>query len=83
MKPYIDITARLKNKAFWLAIIPAVLLLVQAIAAPFGYVLDFEALGVQLTTIVNALFGVLAILGICVDTSTPGIADGTVEAYED
>ena len=28
---------RIKNKAFWLALIPAVLLLIQVIAAPFGY----------------------------------------------
>lgn len=31
---------RLKNKTFWLSLIPAVLLLVQVIAAVFGYTLD-------------------------------------------
>ena len=31
---------RIKNKAFWLALIPAVLLLVQVVAAVFGYTLD-------------------------------------------
>ena len=32
---------RIRNKAFWLALVPAVLLLVQAGAAVFGYSLDF------------------------------------------
>ena len=36
---------RFANKQFWLSIIPAVLLLVQAIAAVFGYTLDFGDLG--------------------------------------
>ena len=33
----INFTARIKNKTFWLTLIPAVLLLVQVVAAPFGY----------------------------------------------
>ena len=31
---------RIKNKTFWVSIIPAVILLVQAVAAVFGYTLD-------------------------------------------
>ena len=31
---------RIKNKNFWLAIIPAILLLVQAVAALFGHPID-------------------------------------------
>ncbi len=45
---------RLKNKQFWLAIIPAVLLLVQAVAAVFGYTLDLNELGNRLIVVVNA-----------------------------
>lgn len=70
-----DLMARIKNPAFWLALIPAVLLLVQAVAAPFGYQWDFVVLNEQLTAIVNAVFGVLTILGIVADTSTEGIWD--------
>ena len=33
---------RIKNKAFWAALIPAILLLVQAIAAVFGFTIDSE-----------------------------------------
>lgn len=66
---------RIKNKAFWLAVIPAVLLLVQVCAAPFGYTWDFGVLNVQLAAIVNALFAVLAILGIVADPTTAGMGD--------
>jgi phi LC3 family holin len=66
---------RFKNKNFWLALIPALLLLVQVIGAPFGYKWDFGVLGEQMTAIVNALFAVLAILGIVTDPTTAGIGD--------
>lgn len=66
---------RIKNKAFWLVLIPAVLLLIQVIAAPFGYEWDFVVLNEQLTAIINAVFGVLAILGVVTDPTTAGVAD--------
>lgn len=46
---------RLKNKSFWLALIPAVLLLVQVVAAVFGYTLDLGDLGNKLLAVVNAV----------------------------
>ena len=73
----INWTVRLKNKAFWLAIIPAVLLLVQAVAAVFGISLDFEGLGKDLIVVVNAAFSVLVILGIVTDPTTDGISDSS------
>lgn len=73
----INWTVRLKNKAFWLALIPAVLLLAQAVAAVFGFALDFGALGDKLVAVVEALFLVLAILGIVTDPTTQGVADST------
>lgn len=66
---------RIRNKSFWLALIPAVLLLVQVCAAPFGYAWDFGVLSAQLAAIVNALFAVLAILGIVADPTTKGMGD--------
>lgn len=68
---------RIKNKLFWLSIIPAVLLLIQAVAAPFGFTLNFDVLGKQLAEIVNAVFVVLAILGVVVDPTTHGLNDST------
>lgn len=66
---------RIANKNFWMSMIPAVLLLIQAIGAPLGLVLDFGELGNQLLAIVNAVFAVLAILGIVNDPTTNGISD--------
>lgn len=66
---------RIKNKAFWVALIPAVLLLIQVIAAVFGYTLDLGNLGNKLLDVVNAVFAVLVILGIVIDPTTKGITD--------
>lgn len=71
----INWTVRIKNKAFWLAVIPAVLLLVQTVAAVFGYTLDLGDIGNRLIAVVNAAFGVLVVLGVVVDPTTAGIAD--------
>ena len=74
----INITTRIKNKTFWLTLIPAVLLLAQVCAAPFGYQWDFGILNEQLAAIVNALFAVLAILGVVVDPTTAGFGDSAL-----
>lgn len=66
---------RIKNKAFWLALIPAVLLLIQVVAAVFGYSLNLGDLGNKLLDVVNALFAVIAILGIAIDPTTAGVQD--------
>lgn len=66
---------RFKNKAFWVALIPAILLLVQVVAAVFGFTLDLGDLGNKLLDVVNALFAVLTILGIVVDPTTAGTGD--------
>ena len=66
---------RLKNKQFWLALVPAVLLLAQAAAGVFGYALDLGGLGDKLLAVVNALFVVLSILGIVTDPTTRGVGD--------
>ena len=66
---------RLKNKNFWLALVPAVLLLIQVVAAVFGFELDLGDLGNRILDVVNALFAVLAILGIVTDPTTSGLGD--------
>ena len=66
---------RIKNKNFWLSIIPAVLLLVQVVATVFGYTLDLGDLGNKLLAVVNAAFAVLAILGVVTDPTTAGVSD--------
>ena len=68
---------RISNKMFWLAIIPAILLLIQTIAVIFGIDLQIDTLNDQLINIVEALFVVLAILGIVVDPTTSGVGDSS------
>lgn len=66
---------RVQNKLFWLSVIPALLLLVQTVAAVFGYTLDLTDLQQKLLDVTNALFGVLTVLGIITDPTTAGISD--------
>ena len=66
---------RLKNKAFWLSVIPAVLLLLQTGAAVLGIRWDFGSLGDRLVALVNAVFALLTVLGIVVDPTTEGLSD--------
>ena len=71
----INLIARIKNKTFWLSLIPAVLLLVQVVAAVFGYTLDLGDLGNKLLDVVNAIFAVFTILGVVIDPTTEGLGD--------
>ena len=66
---------RIRNKDFWLSLIPMILLLAQAIAAVFGYTLDFGDLGNKLLTVVNCVFALLALLGIVNDPTTETLSD--------
>ena len=68
-------TVRVKNKTFWLTLIPAVLLLIQVTAAVFGYTLELGELGDKLLAVVNALFALLTILGVVADPTTAGVGD--------
>jgi phi LC3 family holin len=63
--------------------IPAVLLVIQVIANVFGYQPNFGDLGNKLAAVVNAVFGLIAIIGIVEDPTTEGIADSRqAQAYE-
>lgn len=66
---------RIKNKAFWLAVIPAVALVAQAVAAVFGYTIDLTTMVGKLQAVANAVFALLVILGIAVDPTTAGLGD--------
>lgn len=75
---------RFKNKMFWLAIIPAVLILVQAILQMVGIDFDYTELSMRLTGIVEALFVVLMLLGIVADPTTEGVKDSeTAMTYDE
>ena len=66
---------RLANKNFWISVIPAMLLLIQVVGDVFGFTLDFGEMGNKLLAVVNAVFALLAILGIVNDPTTEGLED--------
>lgn len=66
---------RFKNQHFWLSLIPALAILVQAVAAVFGYQLNLDDLVGKILGVVSAVFAVLAILGVVVDPTTAGVGD--------
>lgn len=68
---------RIKNKNFWIALIPAVLLLLQATSEVLGVNLNLGPLGNKLMAVINALFTVLSILGIVADPTTEGVGDSS------
>lgn len=73
----INWTVRFKNKTFWVALIPALLMLIQVVAAVFNISIDVSEMSGKLLDVVNAVFIVLAILGIVADPTTSGVSDST------
>lgn len=66
---------RLRNKDFWIAFIPAALILIQMILGLFNIPLPIDALTGKLLDIVNTVFMILGILGIVNDPTTHSLAD--------
>lgn len=66
---------RINNKVFWIAFIPAMLVLVKAIANLFGFAIDLSMIESNLLEVVEALFLVLGVVGIVADPTTSGIGD--------
>lgn len=59
---------RLRNKAFWVSLASAILLLTQQ--------LGFNIFPENSLEIVNTVLLIFTILGVIVDPTTPGVADG-------
>lgn len=66
---------RIRNKKFWLTLVPAMSLLLQLIAEALGYSVESWLLEQKLMEIINVVFGVLSILGVIVDPTTKGFSD--------
>ena len=66
---------RIKNKNFWITLIPLVLLLVQTVAAVFNYKIDFGDLGNRILAVVDVVFALLSVLGIVNDPTTASFSD--------
>lgn len=66
---------RLKNRAFWIAIIPALALLGKQVLELFGVNVDFTNVSKELLGIIETVFVILAIVGVITDPTTKGISD--------
>lgn len=73
----INWTVRLKNKNFWLALVPALALLFQAFANIFGIKLEFGETIDKILVFINVLFAFLVLIGIVNDPTTVGFSDST------
>lgn len=71
----INWTVRIKNKAFWVAIIPAILLLAQQICAIFGFELNVAGISDQLIAIVGTVFAILTLIGVVNDPTVNSLSD--------
>ena len=62
-----------KNKAFWVALIPAVLLLASQVCTIFGIQIGTVAVSDQLIGIAGTVFTIFALLGIVTDPPRKGL----------
>ena len=65
---------RFQNGPFLVALFSLLLILVQQVAAAFGYGLT-EAFTEQVTGIFNTVLSILVLLGVVVDATTDGLND--------
>lgn len=84
----INWSVRLRNKNFWLAVVPALALLFQAFANIFGIKLEFGETIDKILVFINVLFAFLVLVGIVNDPTTVGLGDseralGYEEPHED
>lgn len=73
----INWNVRLKNKNFWLALVPALALLFQAFADIFGIKLEFGQTINKVLVFINVLFAFLVLVGVVNDPTTTGLSDST------
>lgn len=74
-QPKINWRARAHKPTFWVAAVAALLVLVQIVGAWFGVSVPVEALEGEATAVINAVFMLLALLGIVDDPLTEGVGD--------
>lgn len=66
---------RLKNKTFWVTLIPLLFLIVQQVCGLFGLQLPVDGVAEQVLAIVETLFLIIGLLGIANDPTTAGLND--------
>lgn len=66
---------RFKNKAFVIAFVGSILLLIQQVLAIFGVTVDFSTFQVEINAVIGTVFTILALLGVVTDPTTAGVGD--------
>ena len=66
---------RIKNKAWILAMLVAIAVLVQTVLAIFGISWDYSEWTGKIAAIIDAVFVILALLGIVNDPTVDGLSD--------
>lgn len=69
---------RIRNKMFWVTMIPLVFLLVHRVLIIFGIDFDFTVLQNQILDVVEVVFAILAGFGIITDLTTEGLGDSAL-----
>lgn len=76
MKTKINWKVRIKNKMFWVTVVPALCLLIETVLAMFGVDVHLDYIGnVPTIDVLNAILTALAVMGVIVDPTTQGIGD--------
>ena len=67
---------RLKNKTFWITLVPVLVLLIKAIASMLGISIEMDIEG-WLLELIEAVFILLGVVGIVADPTTTGLTDSS------
>jgi len=68
---------RIKNKNFWLALVPALALLAQAFANIFNFKLEFGDTVDKILVFIHVLLAFLVLVGVVNDPTTAGLTDSS------
>lgn len=69
------ISKRKDNKYFWIGLVSVVLVMIQEFLKILGISTNFNLLDVNIVNFINALFAVLAFIGVVINPTTPGLTD--------
>lgn len=72
---HINWKVRIRNKTFWLTLIPLLFVMAKQVCALFGVELAVDGIAEQVVGIVETAFIIIGLLGIFNDPTTAGLND--------
>lgn len=66
---------RIRNKAWWLTFVPAVIVAVGMVANALGIGFDADSVTAYAVQVIGVVFAILAAVGVNVDMTTAGLGD--------